>query len=178
MSNSKTSLLLILSVILLIPSVAVAADPAPAPKKAKKPKLEYLYVSVLGTVKDPAAASAKRNVEAIKGVRSFTWTAPRQEAKIIRVVGAAGTPGLIAAFERAGLKAVQLPVAQTKLTFQKNLHCNGCVIKVKRALKAVKGTKDVQIAEDKGSVSVVHDAKKTTLKSLQDALAGVGYPVK
>ena len=67
---------------------------------------------------------------------------------------------------RVGVKAVQRPVPQTKLTFQRNLYRSGRVIKVNRALKAVKGTKEVRVAEDKARGFVVHDAKTTTLKAL------------
>lgn len=70
---------------------------------------------------------------------TFAWTTPLKEAKVVRIVGLAATPDLVAASQAAGAPAALLPVVQHKLIFVKKLHCNGCVLKVKRALEAAEG---------------------------------------
>jgi copper chaperone CopZ len=165
--------------VLLLLALAVPAHAEDAPKVTpKKPKLEYVYLSVTGAKTDALAATAQRHVAAVQGVQSFEWTAPRTEAKVIRIVGQAATPTLVAAFQKAGLGATSVSTRQAAMNFQKALHCNGCVIKVRRALKAVKGTKEVHIAKDKLSVIVVFDTSKATLAQHRKAVAGVGYPTK
>lgn len=125
----------------------------------------------------------QRGVQAVAGVQSFEWSAPRAEARIVRIVGRADTPSLLAACAAAGTKATVVAIAQRGFSLHKQLHCNGCVIKVKRAPKAVKGTKEVHVADDRRSVSddrrsvsVVYDRRLATVASLFEALAGVDSP--
>ena len=162
---------------LLVPlcPTASADEPTPPPKK---PKLEFLYLSAQGVKTDAIAAGVLRSVEAVEGVQSFVWTTPRREAKVVRIVGQADTPTLVAACRRSGVEAAVLPIAQRRFDFQKQLHCNGCVLTVKRALKGVEGMKEIKVAKDKLSVSVVYDAKVAKIAKMREALAGAGYPVK
>ncbi len=168
----------ILIPVFLLFAVAAPVQAEDAPIKPMKPKLEYLYLTVTGAKTDAVAADAQRKVAAVKGVQSFEWTAPRIEVKVVRVVGQAPTPTLVAAFQQAGVSAAGLPVNQTALVFKKKLHCNGCVVKVKRALKAIKGTKEVHVAKDMTGVTIVYDTKTASVAQFQKAVAGVGYPTK
>ena len=175
--NYRTGITALLLALFALPFLdAVAEEPAAPPQK--KIKLEYLYMSVAGAKTDQVAAAAQKRVAAVKGVQSFTWTIARKEAKIVRIVGQAGTPALVSAFKATGLTATTLSVGQQTMAFKKQLHCNGCVITVKRALKGVKGTKEVNVAKDKLSVTVVYDTKQTTVAKLKKALADAGKPVK
>ncbi len=168
--------LLVAAACALLPPLASADGPAPTP--VVQPKLESLYLTVSGATTGELVKSVFRKVTAVRGVKSFVWTAPRTEAKIVRVVGQADTASLVAACRQAGVRAQQLVVTSKQLFFQQQLHCNGCVIKVKRAMKGLKGMKEVSVARDKLSVRVLYDAKKVTMKQLRDALASVGYPAK
>ncbi len=175
--NYRMGVTALLLALFAVPSLDAVAEETAAPPK-KKVKLEYLYMSVTGAKTDQVAAAAQKRVKAIKGVKSFVWTIARKEAKIVRVVGQAGTPALVSAFKGAGLTATTLNIGQQTMAFQKKLHCNGCVITVKRALKGVKGTKEVAVAKDKLSVTVVYDMKLTSVAKLKKALAAAGKPVK
>ena len=176
MLRPKTISLFIVAAIVLLCGHASADGPAPAP--VVQPKLESVYLSLEGVRTDEVMKLVYRRLTSVTGVKSLTWTAPRKEVKVVRIVGQATTASLVAAAGRAGATARQLTIKRAQLFFQRQLHCNGCVIKVKRAMKGVKGTKEVNVASDKLSVTVLYDAKKATVKKLRDALTTVGYPAK
>lgn len=171
---------------LLIPVVVLSAVLMPAAalhaeegsRRPVQPKLEFVYFSLKPVSTAEIAASTQRRVEAVPGVQSFAWTVDRQEVKIVRIVGQAATPTLVAAFGQSGARATALAVSQSKLAFQNQLHCNSCVIKVKRALKPLKGVKEVQVAKDKQTVTVAYDTSKTTLPQIKRVLAAATYPVR
>lgn len=173
----RTYITALLLVLFALPSLEAVAEEPAVPRKPKV-KLEYLYMAVSGAKTDRAAVAAQNRVTAVKGVQSFVWTIARKEAKIVRIVGHATTPALVGAFKSAGLTATALNIGQQTMAFQKQLHCNGCVISVKRALKGVQGTKEVNVAKDNLSVTVVYDVKRTTVAKLKKALADAGKPVK
>ena len=170
----------------LIPTVLLTAFIAPVgevcaeegPAAPRRPKLEFVYFSVKQATTPAIATAARQRVEAVRGVQSFAWTVERAEAKIVRIVGQADNPTLLAAFGQGGVRAAVLPIAQSKLVFQSRLHCNSCVIKVKRALKPLKGTKEVQVSKDRQSVTVIYDTSKTTLQQIKRALAAADYAVR
>lgn len=166
-----------LPVVLLTLATAGPAwtEERPAPEK---PKLEFLYLGLKGVQSDEVAGMVERAVKAVTGVQSMTWTSPRAEAKVVRIVGQAPDARLLAACESAGVAGSVLAVAQRELTLEKQMHCNGCVTKVTRALKAVMGTKEVHVAEDRIRVTVVYDSKVATIAQFEKALADVGYPVR
>ncbi len=164
------------SVIALALSLLFAA---PVRAEDKTPKLEYLYVSVSGAKTPEIAAAAQGRVEAVQGVDSFAWTAARSEAKIVRAVGRADTVTLITAFKAAGVSATEMDIGQTYLVFaKKKPDCGGCVNKVRTAILAVKGTKEVLLKPKAVGVTVVYDKDKVTPEKLKRALAGTRYPVK
>lgn len=165
---------LALSLFLAAPARADEETPAP-----KNPKLEYLYVSVSGVKTPQVAAAAQTRVEAVRGVKSFAWTTAHSEAKIVRVVGRASTPTLVTAFKAAGVTATAMDIGQTYLVFaKKRPDCEGCVNKVRVAILAVKGTKEVLLKPKDAGVTVVYDKDKVTTEKITRALAGTRYPVK
>lgn len=161
------------AVFLLLAQRSEASDSTAEPVP---PRLEYIYLAFEKVDTDALATAARSKVEGVEGVRSFEWTTPRTEAKVTRVVGQAGTAALVALLAESGIPAAPIAIAEATFVFQKALHCNGCVIKVKRALKAVVGTKEIRVAADRRSVDVVYASRRATPQQLRDALAGVGYP--
>lgn len=164
---------------LLLLSIA-AAHPAWAEEQAEpeKPKLEYLYLALKGVESDELAATLERGLRAVEGVQSMVWTSPRAEVKVVRIVGQAADAKLLAACQSASVAGSILAIVQRELTLGKQMHCNGCVTKVTRALKAVRGVKEIHVAEDRIHVSVVYDSKVATVAQLERAVADVGYPVR
>lgn len=164
---------------LLLLAVA-ASGPAWTEEQAEpeKPKLEYLYMALKGVESDDLAVAVERGLKAVEGVQSLVWTSPRAEAKIVRIVGQAADAKLLAACQSAGVPGSILAIVQRELTLGKQMHCNGCVTKVTRALKSVRGVKEVHVAEDRIHVSVVYDSKVATVAQLERAVADVGYPVR
>lgn len=168
---------LTLAALLLLAAPVRAEDETP--QTPKKPKLEYLYVSVAGAKTAKIAAAAQKRVQAVRGVESYVWTAAHSEAKIVRVVGQASTVTLVAAFKEAGVSAAAINIGQTYLVFSKKKpDCAGCVNKVRAAILAVKGTKEVLLKPKAAGVTVVYDKDKVTIEKLKRALAGTRYPAK
>lgn len=165
---------------LLLALCASATDVAWAdgPTEAKKPKTEFLYMRIADVKTGAAAAAIQAHVTRVRGVKSFAWTTPMKEAKVVRIVGLATNSELVAACRAGGGSAAWLPVVQHRLMFAKKLHCNGCVLKVNRALKATKGVKEYAVSEDRLSVAVVYDAKQVSIDQLKAAVGKTGYKVK
>lgn len=176
MHTRITLLTVAVALSLVLAAAARADDETPPPKK---PKLEYLYVSVAGAKTPKIAEAVQKRVQAVRGVQSFAWTAAHTEAKIVRVVGQPSTPTLVAAFKEAGVLATAMDVGQTYLVFaKKKPDCGGCVNKVRTAILAVKGTKEVLLKPKAVGVTVVYDKDKVTPEILKRALSGTPYPVK
>ncbi len=176
---TPTRILIALALALFaLPCLEAFAEDSAAPSR-KKLKLEYLYMTVTGAKADRVAAAAKRRVEAVTGVHSFAWTTAHSEAKIVRVVGRASTATLVAAFKEAGVSAAAMDIGQIYLVFaKKRPDCEGCTNKVRVAVMAVKGTKEVLVKPKDAGVTVVYDKKKATPEKIKRALAGTRYPVK
>lgn len=170
-----TTLALFMALCTSATDVAWADGPTEA---KKKPKTEYVYLSVAAVKTPEVAAAVKASVARVPGVTSFAWTTPLKEAKVIRVVGKAATPELVAASSAAGAKAALLPVVQHKLVLEKKLHCNGCVKRVQRALAETKGVKESIVPEDRLSISVIWDAKQVSIEKIKEVMAKTGYKVK
>lgn len=156
----------------LAPVAVLRADEPP------KPRLEFLYVAVDGVANAEAAAAVERAVAAVPGVTSFAWTRERVEAKVIRVVGEAPTASLLAAFRSLKAEAAVIPVTQPSLVFQTRLHCNGCVMNVKRALKKLAGVKEITVAKTMDSVTLVLAERQTSLEQVRRVLVDAGYPAR
>ena len=170
----KHAILIVVALAAISPSARPAAAEGPAVGAA--PRLESVYLALGNVTTDRVAAAVYNQVTRVRGVKTFTWTTARAQATVVRVVGQADTATLLAVCKAAGARAAALVVSQLRLTFQKKLHCNGCVINVKRALRAVKGTKEVRVAKDRTSVFIVYDTKSATAEQLRAALASAGYP--
>ncbi|MGE0191242.1 MAG: heavy-metal-associated domain-containing protein [Planctomycetota bacterium] len=155
-----------------VAATSVRADEPP------KPRLEFLYFAVEGAGEAEVGAAVERAVAAVPGVRSFAWTRERAEAKVIRVVGEAPTPALIEAFRGAKAIAAVVPVTQPTLVFQTRLHCNGCVMNVKRALRKLAGVKEITVAKTMDSVTLVLAEKQTSLEQVRSTLVDAGYPAR
>src|SRR5688572_15073225 len=112
---------------------AVAEDRPGAP--TPQPKLEFLYVEITGATGDEVGAIAKA-LGSVGGVRSFTWTVEGSEAKVVREVGTAPDATLLEKARSAGAEtAAVVPLSATTFTFDKKLHCGGCVSAVTKALR-------------------------------------------
>jgi len=168
-------LLLTLSVLTLLGAAAPRAAAEDAPRRVR---LEFVYLSIGSVTTDTVASAVRKRVLAVPGVRSFAWTQKRREAKVVRVVGQAGHAKLIAACRAAGAGATPLAVAMCKLTFETALRCSNCVAAVTKALEGLKGTKEIHVAKDMLTVSVVYDTKVASVKQMRRALDAAGHPVK
>ena len=59
----------------------------------------------------------------------------------------------------------------------KGMSCQHCVVSISKALKDLKGVKDVKVSLEKGSAEVNYDDKLVTLSQMKDAAADAGYTV-
>lgn len=172
--------LLALAFFLLASSLATpsarAEDKPAASAPVPGPKLEFVYLEVTGV--DAAEVPAiVAGLGRLDGVRSVAWTVSAQELKVVREAGKAVHSALVKAATEAGAgTAAVVPVAVTTLTFEKVLHCGGCVRKVSDAVLGVKGTKEAAVAEGLDRVTVVYDTRTVQPKAVADALAKAGIP--
>jgi len=56
--------------------------------------------------------------------------------------------------------------------------CNGCVKSVKTALEKVDGVESAKVDLESNSAEVAYNPEKTTLKSMEKAVADAGYSAK
>jgi copper chaperone len=59
----------------------------------------------------------------------------------------------------------------------KGMSCQHCVMSITKALKDLKGVKDVKVSLEKGSAEVNYDDKLVTLSQMKDAVVDAGYTV-
>lgn len=59
----------------------------------------------------------------------------------------------------------------------KGMSCQHCVVSITKALKDLKGVKDVKVSLEKGSAEVNYDDKLVTLSQMKDAVVDAGYTV-
>ena len=163
------------ALLLTLTAVARADDPKPAPEG---PKLEYLFLEFTGVAEGKAPLVA-RGVEGVAGVQSFTWTTDGVEGKVVREVGKAPDSALLEAARAAGAAtAGVVPIAVTTFTFEKKLHCGGCIASVEKTVRAIHGVKDVSVPEAMTTVSVVYDTRSVKPGDVEAALAAIKKPAK
>jgi copper chaperone CopZ len=165
--------------LLLLAAPAFAEDGKPAPAAPKEePKLETRWVETTG-VDAKRTGAVVQAMASVRGVSSAQWTVEGTEAKVVRVVGTASDEMLAKAAKDAGATTSGVvPTEARALQFVKKLHCGGCAVMVDEALRAVKGVKDVAVAEDKMTVTVVYDTRTTKAADLVDALAKAKRPAQ
>ena len=59
----------------------------------------------------------------------------------------------------------------------KGMSCQHCVVSISKALKDLKGVKDVKVSLEKGSAEVNYDDKLVTKTRMSEAVADAGYTV-
>ena len=59
----------------------------------------------------------------------------------------------------------------------KGMSCQHCVVSISKALKDLKGIKDVKVSLEKGSAEVNYDDKLVTKTQMSEAVADAGYTV-
>jgi len=59
----------------------------------------------------------------------------------------------------------------------KGMSCQHCVVSISKALKDLKGVKDVKVSLEKGSAEVNYDDKLVTKTQMSEAVADAGYTV-
>lgn len=59
----------------------------------------------------------------------------------------------------------------------KGMSCQHCVVSISKALKNLKGVKDVKVSLEKGSAEVNYDDKLVTISQMKDAVVDAGYTV-
>ncbi|MBI5747783.1 MAG: heavy-metal-associated domain-containing protein [Nitrospinae bacterium] len=59
----------------------------------------------------------------------------------------------------------------------KGMSCQHCVVSITKALKDLKGIKDVKVSLEKGSAEVNYDDKLVTKTQMSEAVADDGYAV-
>ena len=142
------------------------------------PRLEFLYVETTGT-SGPEVAAVAKAVGAVEGVRSFAWTVEGAEAKVIREAGKAPDATLLEKAKAAGADtAGVVPLAATTFTFEKKLHCGGCVAAVTKAVRGIKGVKESSVPADLATVWVVYDTRAVKPADVEAALVAIGKPAK
>ena len=57
----------------------------------------------------------------------------------------------------------------------KGMSCQHCVVSISKALKDLKGVKDVKVSLEKGSAEVNYDDKLVTKTQMSEAVADAGY---
>lgn len=60
----------------------------------------------------------------------------------------------------------------------KGMSCQHCVVSITKALKDLKGVKDVKVSLEKGNAEVNYDDNLVTLSQMKDAVADAGYTVE
>ena len=58
------------------------------------------------------------------------------------------------------------------------MHCESCENKIKKNLRFEKGVKKIETSVENQTVTVIYDATKTDVKSLQSAMKQIGYDTK
>jgi copper chaperone CopZ len=97
----------------------------------------------------------------------------------VREVGTAADETLIKAVTGAGADAAsRIPLALANFTFEKKLHCGGCVGTVNKALLALAGVKSSTVNAEMTSVAVVYDSRKAKPSDVEAALARIQKPGK
>ena len=59
----------------------------------------------------------------------------------------------------------------------KGMSCQHCVVSISKALKDLKGVKDVKVSLEKGSAEVNYDDTLVTKTQMSEAVADAGYTV-
>ncbi len=59
----------------------------------------------------------------------------------------------------------------------KGMSCQHCVVSISKALKDLKGIKDVKVSLEKGSAEVNYDDTLVTKTQMSEAVADAGYTV-
>ena len=59
----------------------------------------------------------------------------------------------------------------------KGMSCQHCVVSISKALKDLKGVKDVKVSLEKGSAEVNYDDTLLTKTQMSEAVADAGYTV-
>jgi copper chaperone CopZ len=155
-----------------------AGEPSPAPAPKPEVKVEFVYLEYTG-VDAPEAEAVAKATSAVEGVRSFKWTTEASEAKVVREAGKAADASLAKAATTAGAAtAGVVPLAATTFTFEKKLHCGGCVSAVKRALRGIKGVKESTVPEEMTTVVAVYDTRVVKPADIEAVLATIGKPAK
>jgi copper chaperone CopZ len=152
---------------------APQSGPAEAPLDASS---EVLWLETRGVAGAETEAVAKA-VAAVPGVRAFSWV--DGGARVVRERGTAADEALLAAAKAAGAdEASRVPVATASFTFDKPLHCAGCVKQVEEVVGALAGVRSVDVPASKTSVLVVYDPRKSSPADVESALAAVKKPAK
>ena len=58
------------------------------------------------------------------------------------------------------------------------LTCPSCVVKIEKALKAVRGVSDARVRFNSGRIEVDHDAADATVETLVRTVRSVGYDAR
>lgn len=74
----------------------------------------------------------------------------------------------------AGAKDLRVLV----MTPTPKMHCESCENKIKKNLRFEKGVKKIETSVENQTVTVIYDATKTDVKSLQSAMKQIGYDTK
>ncbi len=61
------------------------------------------------------------------------------------------------------------------VVFQTDMHCHKCAEKVNENISFEKGVLDVKINEKTKQVTIIYDAKKTSVEKLQKSIQKLGY---
>jgi copper chaperone CopZ len=173
--SMRTILKPVLCALALVTLSAHAAAEGPAKAEVR---LEFLHLEMSGVVRAEVAAVA-RAASAVPGVRTVEWFSEGTEAKIVREVGTAADETLIRAVTGAGADtAGTVPLAVASFTFEKKLHCGGCVATVNKTLQALPGVKSSSVNVEMTSVSVVYDTRKAKTADVEAALVSIQKPGK
>jgi copper chaperone CopZ len=140
------------------------------------PNEEVVYLETKG-VSEPERDAVAKALAAVEGVRTSAWAA--EGTRVVRERGKAPDDALFAAAKAAGAdEAVKMPIATASFSFDKPLHCAGCVKQVKTAVTALPGVKEIDVADSKKNVVVLYDARTVKPTDVEAALAAIKKPAK
>jgi copper chaperone CopZ len=149
---------------------------SPADAAAADPQNEVLWLETKGVAGAETDAVVKA-VSAVDGVRAFTWTG--DGARVVRERGKAPDDAVFAAAKTAGADdVVKVPVATAHFSFDKPLHCAGCVKDVRKTVTALEGVKSAEVVDARKNLVVLYDTRVLKPADVEAALSGIKKPAK
>lgn len=113
-------------------------------------------------------------LRAVKGVEHVVLSPASTEATVLRKAGVGRDADLANAVLAAGYGASVIKTATLTLNVS-GLDCGGCEARADRALRAVKGTRRVEVSKRGHTARITYETRATSPKRIQAALKKAGF---